>query len=127
MIAQRQGVDVAEGAQRQLADRALADLGEDGVAQLVEALRHDPGSPVGDDQADRHRDDGIARRQGVDRVLVEQRHIDVDELAGEQKSDCQHDPRPQLERIARPQIGSERLERAQLVLEMSLGARRADA
>ena len=56
VIAQRQSVDMAERGQRQPAHGALADLGEDGVAQLVEALRHHPGEPVGDDQGDRNGD-----------------------------------------------------------------------
>src|SRR6516162_5251498 len=120
-------MDMAEGTQCQLANRALADLGEDGVAQLVEALRHHPSSPIRDDQGYWHCDDGVARRQSVDRVLIEKRHVDVDELASEQKGDRQHDPCPQLERVARPQIGGERFEGLQFVLETPFGARRADA
>src|SRR5271157_3339051 len=125
-------MDMAEGTQCQPADRALADLGEDGVAQLVEALRHHASSPIGDDQGNWHHDERPrarpgGRRQSVDRVLIEKRHVDVDELADDQKGDRQHDPCPQLERVARPQIGGERFESLQLVLETPLGARRADA
>ncbi len=87
---------MAERGQRQPAHGALADLGEDGVAQLVEALRHHPGDPVANDQGDRNGDSGVAWCKGVDRVLVEQRHEDIDELAGEQKGERQHDPRPKL-------------------------------
>ena len=90
-------MDVAECGQRQPAHGALTDLGEDGVAQLVEALRHHPGDPVGDDQANRHGDHEVAGCQGVDCLLVEERHVNVDELACEQERHRQHDPRAQSE------------------------------
>ena len=108
MKAQGQGVDMAKRGQRQPADSALADLGEDGVAQFVEALRHHPGEPIGDDQGYRNGNHDVAGCQSVDRLLVKQWHVDVDKLAGKEKADRQDDPRPQLERVARPQVGGQR-------------------
>ncbi len=85
MKAQGQRVDVAKGRERHLAHRPLADLGEDGIAQFVEALRHHPGGAIGEDRRDRHGDRGGMRcggsSKGVDGPLVEQRDRDVDELA----------------------------------------------
>src|ERR1700731_2150736 len=125
MKTQRQSVDVAKGRQRHPADRSLADLCKDGVAQLVKALRRHPGEAVGDDQRHRHRDHDLGRRKGVNSLFVEKGNADVDELAGEQKDQGQHDPHAQPEGIVRPEVRRERFERAQLVLETALLARRA--
>ena len=87
---------MAERRQRQPADGALADLRKNGGPQLVETLRHHPSEPVGDNQRHGRRDHDVARRKGVYRVLVEDRHVDCEELGGEQQHDRDHHPRPQL-------------------------------
>ena len=110
-------MDVAEGRQPDAPHGALPDLGKDGVAQLVEALRQDPGQAIGEDHPDRHGNNAGRRSPGagqrVDRRLVEERDGDVDELAGDEQCQRQHHPRPQFDRIAGPQIGAEALQRAQ--------------
>src|SRR3984893_2347127 len=123
MKTQRQSVDVAKGRQRHPADRSLADLCEDGVAQLVKALRHHPGEAVGDDQGHRHRDHDLRGRKGVNSLFVEKGNADDDELAGEQKHQGEHDPHAQPEGTAPPEDRRGRFERAQLVLETALLAR----
>src|SRR5271169_828071 len=126
MKTQRQRVDVAKGRQRHSPDRTLADLREDGVAQLVEPLRHHSCEAVGDDESHRHGDHEVGWRKRVYGMLVKEGDTDVDELAGEQKHEGQHDPHPQPEGIARPEVRCQRLERAQFVLEAPLLARRPD-
>ena len=74
----------------------------------------------------RHGDHDVGWRKRVHGMLVEKGDADVDELAGEQKHQRQHDPHAQPEGIARPQVRRQRFERAQLVLEAALLARRAD-
>src|SRR6516164_1900312 len=115
-----------KGPQGQPADRALADFREHGIAQLVEALRHHPCDAIRDDECQRHRDHGVRGRERVHGPLVEDRYVNIDALAGEQEGDREHDARPQFEGISGPEIGCERLERAQLVPQPALLPRRTE-
>src|SRR5262249_49616417 len=114
MEPQRQRVQMPKHGQGDLPYRALSDLGENGVAQFVESARHYPGRTVGEDQGDRHRHD-IGCGQGVDRMLVEERHHYINELRSEQEQERDDDAEPQLQRIARPQVWVQRAERPQPV------------
>src|SRR6185437_6632504 len=103
MEAQRQRVQMAEGGEADHAHGVLLDLGEDRVAQLAESLGGDARDAVNDDQRHWHDDDRrMARRQRVDRLLVEQRHGDVDELGDDEAEQRQHDAQAQIGAVARP-------------------------
>ena len=47
-------MQMAKDAERNLSDRALRDLLEDGVARFVEELRQQARQPIGRDQPDRN-------------------------------------------------------------------------
>ena len=124
MKAQRQPVQLVEHVQGHGADRALGDLGEYEVAQLAERHRQHPRHGVTDDQAHRQhqrRRDAVA--QHVHRLLVEDRHVDVDRLGGDQEADGDDHANPHLPRPRRPQIGQERADRADLEARGSGGVR----
>ncbi len=123
MEAQRQRMEMAERRERDAAHRVLLDLGEDDVAQLARDLRQDARNAIGDDDHHRHGDDGgdMARRQRIDRALVQHRHDDVDALGGNEERERHHHAHAQLERMARPEIGKEPAERFQLLPEPDLG------
>ncbi len=121
MEAQRQLVEMAEGRERESAHRALPDLGEDRIAQLGEALRADTRDAIADDQQHRHREhQRLARRQRIDRVLVEHRHIDGAGLGHDQQADRDHHAYAKLGTVARPEIGQQLGDGFQLVLEADL-------
>ena len=76
-----------EGFQRQPAQGALGDLGEQGVANLLEAVCGDAGHAIGNRQADgakrefRH----AASRQIIDGPCLKDRREDRDELRCDQR------------------------------------------
>ena len=105
MEAQRQGMEMVEHLERDVADGALRDRREDGVAQLAEGLGQDAGHAIGQDQGHRH-GHGLGRglAQGIDGVLVEHRDVDVGDL-GHDQQDHRHDhPAAQAGLALRPQI-----------------------
>ena len=63
VVAERQLVHVDEGLVGELADRVLADLGEQRVAEVVEDVHQDAADAVGDDQHDRHGDERARGRR----------------------------------------------------------------
>ncbi len=86
MEPQRQCMEMAEHFEGEVTDRPLGDRREDGVADFAERLRQHAGEAVGDDQGDRHRHRlGGGRSQRIDGVLVEDRHVDVDDLGQHQQ------------------------------------------
>ncbi len=121
MEAQRQAVEMAEGVEPDHAHGMLLDLGEDRIAQLARGLRHDPCDAVGDDQHHRHGDDLLRGAERVDGLPVEQRHADIDEFRDDEARHRQDDTGPELDRFARPDIGKELAEAAQLLAEAGLG------
>ena len=86
-----------------------ADLGEDRVAQLGEGLRagrargHRPMISATGTASDQR----LARRQRIDRVLVEHRHIDGAGLGDDQQADRDHHAYAKLGTVARPEIGQQ--------------------
>ena len=121
MEAQRQQMQVLEGRERESAHRALADLGEDRIAQFGEALRPDARDAIGDDEHHRHADQRhLAGRERIDRVLVEHRHINGAGLRDDQQTDGDDDADAQLEGVARPEIGQQLGDSLQLFLEADL-------
>ena len=91
--AQRQGVQVAEGSERDPPNRVLSDLGEERVAQLAEAERHDPRQTVGDEHRKRHHHEaGIRHAEAVDRLAQQHRNGDVGGLGDDQKHQRQQHP-----------------------------------
>ena len=115
MEAERELVQVIEDPQRNGADGALGHLGEDGIPELPEGDREHPERAIS--QQDRHRHDDDRRRvvrEDVDRILVEDRHVDVGDLGADEQDDGQHHAAPHLERAARPEIGQQRANRVQV-------------
>ena len=103
MKAQRQLVQVAEGLQGRLPDGPLCHFGEDGVAQFPEGQRQHPGDAVSHQQHHRHHQyrRGV-QRQGIDGMLVENRHGDVGNLGDNQKNQGDGDPEAQFGLTRRP-------------------------
>ena len=119
--AQRQRMEVAESGQRQVAHGALRHRREDGVADFAESLGQHARQAIGQDERHRHRDRlqlGIA--EGVDRVLVEDRDVDVGDLGQDQQDRCDNDAAAQAPFALRPQMrrqGTETPLNARLMLE----------
>ena len=110
VIAHRQAVDMGEGFQRQLAQRALPDADKDRVAQFVEARGADPRQTIGHGQAHRaqhqqHRIVPRAAAQRIDGGLVEERCGDRDELGHQQRQKRQHHAPLHPRMIFGPEIG----------------------
>ena len=81
MEAQRQFVQMFEDAQRHHADGAFGDLGEYRIAQLAKGHRGAAQDAIGDQKGNRHHDHGgLIGAQYIDRLLVENRYIDVGDL-----------------------------------------------
>ncbi len=122
MEAQREGMEMPERRERHAAHRVLLDLGEHHVAQLARELRQDAGDAIRDDQHHRHHDDvDMARRQRIDRALVQHRHRDVDALGRDEERQRHQHADTQLERMARPEIREEPRKGLQLLPEPDFG------
>src|SRR5262249_718147 len=105
MKAERERMKMAEGGERHLPHRALTHLGKDGIAQLGKELRADARYAISDDKRHRQRDDGgVTGRERIDGALVEQRHVDVDEL-GADEEDERNKYAPAQRPILRPEKG----------------------
>ena len=116
VVAQAERVDMLEGLQRQLSQCALADAGEDHVAQLREPHRHRPRHAIGHGQP--HGPDGQPTGgvglagQHVHRVGIEKRRVDRD-----QPRHDQHHQRPDDARFdpwvgVGPEVGRDALDGA---------------
>ena len=108
MEAQGQGMQMAEDLQGEAADRPLRDRREQRIAQLAERLGRDPGHAIGQDERDGHRDRlhlGIA--QGIDGVLVDDRHVDVGDLGRDQQYPGHDHAAAQADLAFRPQIAAD--------------------
>ncbi len=127
-------MQVAEGLQRDIADRALRHAGEDAVAQFGEQLGRDARQAIGDEQPDGHGDgDGRcgraglaqARRQGIDHGLKQNGDIDVGQLGDDQAADRRPHARAQVPADAGPQMRQQILDRLPLAhaLSAALGIR----
>ena len=105
MEAQRQGMEMVEHLEGDVADGALRDRREDGVAQLAESLGQDAGHAIGQDQGHRH-GDGLGRglAQGIDGILVEHRDVDVGDLGHDQQHHRHDDAAAQAGLAFRPQM-----------------------
>mmetsp|Transcript_16529 Transcript_16529/g.64517 ORF Transcript_16529/g.64517 Transcript_16529/m.64517 type:complete len:491 (-) Transcript_16529:421-1893(-) len=94
--AQRQVVQVAEHLQRDAARRALGGLGEDQLAQLGEQRGRQPQAAVGQQQAQRHHQQGLGlpgfEVQRIDQMLEQQGHADIAELGAHHEGQGQADP-----------------------------------
>ena len=90
--AQRQRMQMAEHFEGEVADRPLRHRREQRVADLAQRLRQHAGRAIGQDEDDRH-GDGLRRglAQRIDRLLVEDRDVDVDELGQDQQPERHHD------------------------------------
>ena len=109
MEAEREPVQVAEGRERDLADRPLADLGEDRVAEFPEGGRQHPDDAVAEDHADGHDRQRLAvRAEDIHRLLVEDRDVDGGDLGKREEAQRHRDPDPDLERAPGPEIGQQR-------------------
>ena len=107
VIAQRQGMEMIEDLQCEIADRALRDGCEYRVADFAKGLREHARRAVSQDQYDRH-GDGLrrSRPQRVDRLLVEERHIDRDDLGQDQHRQRNDDAQPEALLTFRPQMAT---------------------
>jgi hypothetical protein len=105
--AQREPVEVLEGAERDHVDGVLRDAREHDLAQLGERRGEHARGAVGGEQAERHDDRRVRRRQRVDRLLVDQRHVDGRELGRDHQRDGRRHPQPQRRRAVAPQIGQQ--------------------
>jgi hypothetical protein len=93
--AQGEIVHVAEGHQRHPPNRALGHLGEERVAQLAEAARHDPGKTIGQQQPDRRHHQYLpCGREAVHRLAQDHGHVDGGDLGRDQQQERDHHPRP---------------------------------
>src|SRR5690606_11401722 len=117
--AEREPVQMAEGREADEADRVLLDAREDRLAKLGEGLRADAGEAVAENE--RHRDDHDLRaRERVHRLLVEDRHVDVDELRRDEEHDRGEDAQAQPRLPLRPEIRRKTDEAAQILARRSL-------
>ncbi|MPM25386.1 hypothetical protein SDC9_71877 [bioreactor metagenome] len=117
VVAHRQRVDVAEGLERERAQRALRHPHEDRITQLAKAHRAKPRQPV--DHRQRHRAQGQQQplvtcraREAVDRGLVDERRRDRDHLGHDEKHHRDQHALLHPGVIGRPQIGQHRAQRA---------------
>ncbi len=106
MKAQRQAVQMAEHLQRNLAHRALRDLGEQDLAQFGKQRGRQPQQAVGDDQPGRHCQQRARIAWGdvhrIDQPLHQHRHAEVGRLGGHQAGERQHHAP-----LVMPQIGKQ--------------------
>ncbi len=114
MEAQRQAVQVHEGAVGELAHGVLADAGEQRVAQLVQPVEDDAAEIVAEHQHERRRqhERQVAWRlalagQRVGRPFVGIGHQHRDDLGDQQRGKRQHDAALQVGAVRRPHIGPE--------------------
>lgn len=113
--AERERVQVPEDAEGHAADRALAHLREDGVAQLPEGEREDAHDAVADDERDGQDHDGrVLTAERVDRAAVEHGHVDVRGLRRSQEEKREDDARAQAPVARWPEIRKERAQRRPL-------------
>jgi hypothetical protein len=92
METQRQTVQVLEHLQGHAPDGALHDLGEHGIAQLAEQRVGQAQCAVAHQQKHRQHQQGARAGQRVDHLLEQQRHTDVGDLGGDQKTHGQQHP-----------------------------------
>ena len=139
VVAERQPVHVDEALVGELADRVLADLGEQRVAKVVEDVHQDAADAVGDDQHDRHEQRAAdADRQAavrpsgrvdkrVGRPFVGVGNEDGDDL-GRDQDDERDDHAPlQVRPVRRPHVGPEVDQSAERRLRLDLRLRRSSA
>ena len=89
VIAQREAEQVAEHPQRHEAPGGLGDLGEDRIAQLAEPGGAQAGEAVGEQRRERQRERrALGLAQPVDHGLEEERHLDGDDLGGDQEDEA---------------------------------------
>ncbi len=101
MVAQRQVEQMLEDLERDAARGMLGDFGEDAVTQLAEAGRGEAREAIGEQRGERQRQQGALRpAQPVDHRLEEERHLDGDDLGGDQEREGEHDPHAQLGALA---------------------------
>ena len=108
MEAKAECMEMTEHFEREVADRPLRHRREDRIAHLAEGLRQHARQAIGKDQRDRHRHSlRLAVAQGIDGVLVEERHIDVDHFGQDQQHERDKDAAAQPPLILRPQMAAE--------------------
>ncbi|MNZ73907.1 hypothetical protein D3C78_923360 [compost metagenome] len=88
---QAEAVQVAEYLQGDLPRRARHDPGEHHLAQLGEQGHADARGAIGEQQADRQQQQAGLDVQPVDDLLERDRHIQVDQLGGEDQPERQDD------------------------------------
>ena len=109
MEAERELVQMVEDPQGNGADRPLADLGEDRIPELSESDGEHPERAIGEQDRHRHHDDGRrVVREDIDRILVEDRDVDVGHLGADEEDDGEHHAALHLQRAAQPEIGQQR-------------------
>ena len=103
VIAERQAEQVAEHPQRHEAPGGLGDLGEDRIAQLAEPGGAQAGETVGEQRRERQRERrALGLAQAIDHRLEEERHLDGDDLGGDQEDERDDHTRAQAGALARP-------------------------